>query len=118
MTSNTVIRVYDIVGGEFCVSTNDGQALYEKIAPLIKGGCAVEVSFEKIETIISAFLNAAIGQLYGDIPEERIQEFLTVSSMSEDDKVLLARVVENAKRYFQAQNRFDHAWKEELGDEE
>jgi len=112
------VRVYDIVGGPLCVSAEDGQKVYEKIAPLIKQGHKVVLSFEQVETMISAFLNAAVGQLYGKFTEEEIRELLTVRDMDQEDLALLKRVVDNAKTYFKNPKEFDQAWKEEVGDEE
>lgn len=69
MTEPIIVRVFDIVGGPICVSAEDGQRLHGKIAPLLREGRKVALSFEQVDTLISAFLNAAIGQLYGEFPE-------------------------------------------------
>ena len=68
MTQPATVRVHDIVGGPLCVSTEDGQRLHDKILPLLEAGTPLVLSFERIDTLISAFLNAAIGQLYGELP--------------------------------------------------
>lgn len=112
------VSVYDIVGGPLCVSAEDGQKVYEKIAPLLEGGNKVVMSFAKVETLISAFLNAAVGQLYGKFSEDQIRELLSVEDMDKEDMALLKRVVDNAKVYFKNPKEFDQAWKEEVGDEE
>ena len=118
MTQPITVRVYDIVGGPLCVSADDGQRLHDKIAPLLKAGQPIVLSFERIDTLISAFLNSAIGQLYGELPEDRIRELLSVGNLAGDDLAVLERVVENAKVYFSSPDEFDRAWQEELGDEE
>ncbi len=118
MNDEIVARAFDIVGGPLCVSADDGQAVHDKIAPLLREGRKVAISFDRVETIISAFLNAAIGQLYGEFPEDRIRELLSVRDMAPEDLALLKRVVENAKVYFKSPKQFDRAWKEEVGDEE
>lgn len=118
MTEPITVRVYDIIGGPLCVSTEDGQRLHDKIAPLLKEGTPVVLSFERVDTLISAFLNAAIGQLYGELPEDRIRALLSVCDMAEDDRDVLKRVVENAKMYFSKTEEFDRAWWEEIDDEE
>lgn len=118
MSEPIIVRVFDIVGGPLGVSAEDGQRVYDKIAPLLRDGHKVVLSFEQVETLISAFFNAAIGQLYGEFPEERIRELLSVRDLDVDDTDVLKRVVENAKTYFKAPKEFDQAWKEEVGDEE
>lgn len=118
MPEEIVVRVFDVVGSPLCVSADDGQAVYDKIAPLLRDGRKVAVSFAKVETLISAFLNAAIGQLYGEFPEDRIRELLSVRDMTQEDRILLKRVVDNAKNYFKHRASYDQAWKDEVGDEE
>lgn len=118
MNDEIVVRVFDIVGGPLCVSADDGQAVHDKLVPLLREGRKVAISFSRVETLISAFLNAAIGQLYGEFPEDRIRELVSVRDMSDDDLAMLKRVVENAKVYFKHRKQFDRAWKEEIGDEE
>ncbi len=118
MSNPIIVRVFDIVGGPLGVSAEDGQRVHDKIAPLLREGTKVELSFEQVETLISAFLNAAVGQLYGEFPEEKIRELLSVRNMAGDDLAVLKRVVENAKKYFSNPKAFDDAWKEEMGNEE
>ncbi|MCI0623780.1 MAG: STAS-like domain-containing protein [Acidobacteria bacterium] len=118
MSNPIVVRVFDIVGGPLGVSADDGQRVHDKIAPLLREGTKVSLSFEQVETLISAFLNAAIGQLYGEFEEERIRELLSVRDLDAEDLEVLKRVVDNAKAYFKAPKKFDQAWKEEVGDEE
>ena len=109
MSKEAIIRVFDIVGGPLCVSSEDGQKIHDKIAPLLREGYNVVVSFDRVETLISAFLNAAIGQLYGEFGEEEIRASFTVKDMSQEDLSLLKRVVDNAKIYFSDPDRYRKA---------
>ena len=118
MSDPVIVRVFDIVGGPLCVSAEDGQRVHDKIAPLLRDGQKVVLSFEQVETLISTFLNAAIGQFYGEFPEERIRELVAVRDLGKDDTDILKEVVKNAKAYFKSPRKFDKAWKEEVGDEE
>lgn len=96
--------------GTLCVSADDGQSLYELIVKNIKLGQPVNVSFSGVDTLISAFLNASIGQLYGEFDEQTINEFVRISDMEADDFELLQRVIDNAKLYFQNRRSFDEVW--------
>lgn len=118
MDEPLIARIHTIVGGPLCVSAEDGQRVHDKIAPMLEEGRKVALSFEGVETLISAFLNAAIGQLYGHLPEERIKELLSVKDMKPEDAELLRRVVQNAKRYFANREKYDAAWKEEVGNDQ
>jgi hypothetical protein len=110
-----IVRAFDVIGSSLGVSSDDGQKVHDKVAPLLREGRKVSLSFDRIETIISAFLNAAIGQLYGEFPEEKIRALFNVRDMAQEDLALLKRVVDNAKLYFANRKEFDQAWKEETG---
>ena len=113
MSQEISVRVFDIVGEPLCTASDDGQLVHDRIAPLLREGKRVALSFAQADTVISAFLNAAIGQLYGEFKEEEIRERLMVRDMTPEDLVLLKRVVENAKAYFKDPKRFTQAVGEE-----
>jgi hypothetical protein len=115
MNREVVVRVFDVIGTSLAVSSDDGQKVFDKVAPLLHQGFKVRLSFDKIETVISAFLNAAIGQLYNEFPEDKVRELFNVRDASPEDLALLKRVVDNAKLYFKNRKEFDQAWKEEVG---
>ena len=118
MTEPVTLRVFDTIGGPLCVSVSDGKRLYDKIAPLLKAGTPIVLSFKQVDVLVPAFLNAAVGQLYGRLSEDRVREFLSVRDLAADDLEVLRCVVDNAKLYFSRPVDFDRAWQEELGDEE
>lgn len=68
-----------------------------------------------IETIIAAFLGAAVGQLYGKFPEDRIVGLLSMRDLPPEDELQLGRVVRNAKMYYANPGAYDAAWNEECG---
>ena len=113
------MRVYEIVGSGICVAADDGQKVYDQIAAVIAAGRTVTLSFLNVEALTSAFLNTAIGQLYGELPEEDIRANLEVADMTQEDLGLLKRVVDTAKAYFHDPERFAIAMGEaaEVGDE-
>jgi hypothetical protein len=111
------ISIFEVVGSPLCVASDDGQKVYERLAAAIREGRSVTISFHNISTLTSAFLNAAIGQLYGVFSEDQIRTLLNVEDMQPDDLVLLKRVVETAKEYFKDPQKFDQAVRDELGDE-
>ncbi|MDR1268905.1 MAG: STAS-like domain-containing protein [Planctomycetaceae bacterium] len=102
------IKTIDTVGDVFCVCTDDGQKLYDIIYPSLKNGDKVELSFEGIDLIIPAFLNTAIGQLYGVLPTNVVDNQLKITNLYDiDDQKMLEYVVDNAKRYFSNREIFD-----------
>jgi len=114
MSKQISMRVFEIVGSEYCVASDDGQKVYEQIAIAIKTGQTINLSFIKVKSLTSAFLNTAIGQLYGSFSEEQIKKSLSISDMDQNDLLLLKRVVDTAKQYFKDPKRFEKQNKEAL----
>ena len=112
------ISMFETVGSPLCVASNDGQKVYDRIAEVLRANRSVILSFHNITTLTSAFLNAAIGQLYGTFSEEKIRSLLTVEDMEQDDLALLKRVVDNAKLYFGNRRRFDQVFQETVEEED
>lgn len=114
MTSNLTISVYEVVGSPLCVASGDGQKLHDRLFTALVQGQPVSLSFRNVSTLTSAFLNAAIGQLYGRLKEAEIRALLSVEDMDPDDAALLRRVVDTAKHYFSDPERFESTMREIL----
>lgn len=109
MNENIAVSVFEVVGSPLCVASGDGQKVYERLAAALRRDRGVLLSFRNVSTLTSAFLNAAIGQLYGEFKEEQVRELLSVEDMDPDDMDLLKRVVDTAKLYFEDPRRFNEA---------
>lgn len=116
MKKNLTLSVFEVVGSPLCVASDDGQRVHDRIAAAFKEGSNVTVSFLNVSSLTSAFLNAAIGQLYGSFTENEIRSKLKVKDIEPDDLALLKRVVETAKQYFKDPKRFNKAVEEAVGD--
>jgi len=114
MSDQIVLMVFEVVGSGLCVSSDDGQKVHDQVATALRQGKYVRLSFLNVESLTSAFLNASIGQLYGEFSEETIKLSLSVSDMEKNDLALLKRVVEMAKEYFRNPERFKKAREEAL----
>jgi hypothetical protein len=116
MKKNITLSIFEVVGSPLCVASDDGQRVHDRIAAALKEGSNVAVSFLNVSSLTSAFLNAAIGQLYGSFTENQIRSRLTVKDIQPDDLALLKRVVETAKQYFKDPKRFNKAVQDAIGD--
>ena len=94
------INLTDAVGGVHCVASSDGGIVHDLIAEHLSHGEDVVVSFAGVEDVTSAFLNSAIGQLYGEFTEGDIRAHLQVIDADSDHLALLKRVVDRAKEFF------------------
>ncbi len=118
MSGELALSVYEVVGSRLAVASDDGQKVFERISASMKEGKAVSLSFRNVQSITSAFLNAAIGQLYGSFADDQIRSQLRVVDMQPDDFLLLKRVVDTAKEYFKDPARFKSVARQVLGGDE
>lgn len=114
--SNLTISVFEAVGGGLCVASGDGEKVYKRLSKALtkalEDGHQVVISFRNVELLTSAFLNSAIGQLYGQYSEADIRRALQVKDLQEEDIRLLKRVVENAKFYYENPQRYNRTHKQ------
>lgn len=105
------IKVGDVLHSSFAVSTEQGETIFKLIHDSFTQEDQVTVDFTNVDLIVSTFLNAAIGQLYGEYPTEYIQKHLTVEHMSNEDLQVLKLVTDRAKEYFADKRGFDNVFK-------
>ena len=116
MPENIKISMFEVVGSPFCVASDNGQKIYDRLAAALEENQDVVLSFRNVTAVTGAFLNTAVGQLYGTFSEEHICSLLKIENAEQDDLALLRRVVDNAKLYFKDPKRYDQAIREALED--
>ena len=114
MSDAARVSVLEVVGDAICVASDDGQRVHDRLSTALKDNRNVDLSFRNVTTLTPAFLNTAVGQLYGTFSEDQIHSLLRVEEMSLDDLALLERVVDTAKQYFKDPQRFERAVHDEM----
>ncbi|WP_440955060.1 STAS-like domain-containing protein [Methanosarcina sp. Mfa9] len=112
------IRAIEAAGGNCCVALGDGQNIYARISEAFLENRKVELSFAEAGDLTPAFLNAAVGQLYGSFSEEFIRSNLVFTDIGPDDEIILRRVLERAKCYFENADHYRKAVREVMGGED
>ena len=99
---NPTVRLYvrDIVGQNYAVDQRDGERVYSRIVESLHTAHRVEISFDRVELTIPAFLNVAIGQLLSEFPAGELRDRVSFVDLTAEDRALLRLVVDNAKKYF------------------
>lgn len=117
-TENKVIMTV-IIGTGQCTASDDGDKVYESVVSHLKKNERVLLSFEGVQDLTTAFLNAAVGRLYnGDFPYEFLAAHLLPVDASNDDLGYLKRVIERAKAFFDNPENFEDAENEAFGDDD
>lgn len=106
--------------GERCVTSQDGQRVYEKIYPKLVAGEKIRLDFEGVTVFASPFFNFAIGQLLKDLKPDDLNRLLSVEHLVPDGMLVWHRVVKNAKEYYtnlNARRAVDEILKHQAEDE-
>lgn len=94
-----------------CVEASDGEKVYPIIKQAITNNKDVTLNFSDINTLTTAFLNTAIGQIYGEFSEEKVKTHLSVAEITNAQAITLKRVIDTAKQFYNnpdaLQNRID-----------
>ena len=109
------INIAEVIGTGVCVATTDGQKVHDAIAVRLRAGDSVQISFSGVTSIITAFLNAAIGQLYGEFKEQEIVAKISMIDAKPDDLEKVNRVAAGAKLYFKDREKFESVRRDVMG---
>jgi hypothetical protein len=112
------IKIIEAAGINCCVAARDGQKVHDRIADAFRENSKVELSFAEIDELTPAFLNAAVGQLYGTFSAELIEKILSFSDLDPEDEIVLKRVMERAKGYFEDAYSCKKAFRDVIGGED
>lgn len=114
----TKLIVSEIIGTDCCVAACDGHKIHDRITAAFNENRKVEVSFAGTSDLTPAFLNSAVGRLYVTFPTELIESNLFFTDISEEDEIILKRVLERAKIYSENAYSCKKALSDVLGGED
>jgi hypothetical protein len=103
--SMTRIELVRAVASPFCVSNEDGVMVHAKLAEAISNNSTIELSFKGVTRLTTAFLNAAVGQLYDEFSDEKIERHLKIVEADRSHLAKLSSTISNAKLFFSGNNR-------------
>ena len=93
------IRVIDCIGDR-ATDMKQGDQIYDLIIDGFHKGEVVHVDFAGMKTILSTFLNNAVGTLYKDYTSEYLNKNLKIDNLCDDDLFILRRVAQRAKDFY------------------
>ncbi len=86
--------------GDYCVTIQSGQEIYDLIKPLLMAKESVTLNFLGIKAYACPFFNYAIGQLLQDMPYEDLSRLIECKNISSVGSKVLEVVLDSAKRYY------------------
>src|SRR5690625_386987 len=94
--NETVLQVINIIGDSYAVEADEGEKVFKQIVTAIDLERQVNLSFQNIEMVTTAFLNSAVGQLYDKYSEEKVRENFKVSNTTNSINIALKREIGRA----------------------
>lgn len=108
------VDIAEKIDNPSALTQEQGNIIYKEIVEAFEKNDKIVLDFSNIESMISPFLNNAIGQLYGKYTSENIQKFLELKNFPESKNATLNIVISNAKRFYANRNDFTKVAKEVL----
>lgn len=112
---NTIINVADTIQSPSALTQEQGDIIYALICDAINHKEIVVLDFGTVESMISPFLNNAIGKLYGTYSSKEINDYLKLCNFPDAKKATLKIVTENAKKYYANKAEFNATLKDVIG---
>lgn len=86
--------------GDRATDMQQGDLIHEDIVSGFANHESVEIDFNGMKTILSTFLNNAIGALYKDYSSEFLNSNLKIVNLCDDDMFILKKVIARAKDFY------------------
>lgn len=112
------VVVHDIIGSARAVDAADGAKIYEIVLAALRNGQYVRLSFDGIRMVITAFVNEAVGKLYGAMPSEQVDRLLEICDVPEAFQVSIDKSVEWSKAFFADPVKMQRALLEDFDNDE
>lgn len=94
------IVVEQVIGSPSALTVEQGNLVYEKIISGLEAKKKIVLDFSNIESIITPFLNVAIGKLYEKYTSDQLKENIDIINQPEGTNRKLNMVIRNAKNFY------------------
>lgn len=101
-----ILKINELTALDIAVSSDEGDKVNNRIMILLQDYQRIILDFSGIKLLTTAFLNAAIGQLYSKYSTEEIARRITLENVSVEDLPLFKKVIDRAKEYFKDKQNF------------
>lgn len=110
----TTIDVADRIKNPSALTQEQGDIIYSEIIEAFEKEEIITLDFGNVESMITPFLNNAIGQLYGKYTSEFIKNHLVLNSFPASKIPKLNLVISNAKNFYANKKKFTKTAKDVL----
>ena len=101
------VNIKDKIQSPSALTREQGNIIYNCIVSILENGKGVQLDFGEIESLITPFLNVAIGKLYEKYDSPKLQECLKPINVPSGKASSFNLVIENAKKYYKDRSKFE-----------
>lgn len=112
-----IIDVAEVINNPSALTQEQGDIINNLIVSAFENNQKVKLNFDNVESMISPFLNNAIGKLYEKYTSDEIQKNLDLSNFPKEKISTLNLVISNAKKYYANREAFEKTLKEVIDNE-
>ena len=106
------LRINEVINESQAISYSDGEILCGLIESELEEQNRIELDFENIDLITTAFLNGAIGKLLSKFDDKTIKDNISYINISDIDLKLVHNVIRDALHYKDNKKEVDRIFKE------
>lgn len=111
------VDVAETINSPSALTQTQGDLIYTAIRNAFENHESITIDFENIESIISPFLNNAIGRLYEKYDSDYIRQNLHMKNFPPEKNSTMNIVINNAKRFYANRSKYSHTVKEVIDNE-
>lgn len=100
------LDVAERINNSSALTQEQGDVIYMEIVAAFQEQQRIVLDFSNVKSMISPFLNNAIGQLYGEYNSEVIKELLELKDFPQNKVATLNVVINNAKKFYANKSNF------------
>ena len=109
-----IIDVAKVIDSPSALTQEQGNSIYNLLVNSFEKDEKVVLDFLNIESMISPFLNNAIGQLYGKYTSDDIKRLLELKNFPIGKNATLNIVISNAKKFYNNKENYQKVAKDVL----
>lgn len=106
------IDIAKIINSPSALTQEQGDLVYNEIIASFQKDMPIALDFSNVESMISPFLNNAIGKLYENYQSEQIKGLLHMIAFPPEKNSTLNIVINNAKKYYADKKGYEQAVKD------
>lgn len=102
-----ILNIKNVINSPSALTREQGEIVYDIIKVKIANKEEVLLDFIDVESLLTPFLNVAIGKLYGDFSSEDLNKYLKLENFPKSKVSTMKIVISNAKKFYKDPKKFN-----------